>query len=264
MRLPTGFAQADLTDYWDRVADETYLYHGAYSTQVYFEQEKRLIQQFCSPLKGKTLLKTDLWNEAKNTRILRWVADQEAVVHGLDISVRVARQALASFHDREDKAFLTVADVRDIPYPDESFDFVYSMGTVEHFPDYEKAIREIYRVLKTGGTALIGVPNKFDIFLRPLQVFLLQKLGLYAFGYEKAFSKGELTRLLTRTNFKIRGQSSLLFMPGVLRMIDLFFSCHIPFLCGVSKALLAPFAFLYERFELFRRHGYLITLVVRK
>ncbi len=264
MMSESKFAQAELKSYWDRVAEETRLYHDAYSTRVYFEQEKRLIGEFCVSLRGKTLLKTDLWNEAKNTRILEWVAEQEAAVFGLDISTNVAKQALSVSGDGNGNASFIVADVRDIPCSDESFDYVYSMGTLEHFPDYETGVREIYRVLKTGGTAVIGVPNKFDCFLRPAQVFLLQKLGLYAFGYERAFSRRELVQLLTRNGFHVTAHSSLLFMPGFLRMMDLFFHCHAPALCRLSKVLLAPFAFLYEKSRLIRRYGYLLVLIVRK
>jgi SAM-dependent methyltransferase len=62
------------------------------------------------------------------------------------------------------------------------------MGTVEHFPEYRLVLEECCRVLKPGGKAIIGVPNKFDPFLRPLLVWFLNKLSLYAYGFEKSFS----------------------------------------------------------------------------
>ncbi|BDU51118.1 class I SAM-dependent methyltransferase [Haliovirga abyssi] len=51
-------------------------------------------------------------------------------------------------------------DARDLPYEDNSFDFVYSLGVIEHFPETQKAIEEHYRVCKPGGTILITVLNK--------------------------------------------------------------------------------------------------------
>ena len=46
-------------------------------------------------------------------------------------------------------------------------------------PNYEVAAREIFRVLKPRGTAIIGVPNKLDPFLRPLLSQLVAVVQLY-------------------------------------------------------------------------------------
>lgn len=47
--------------------------------------------------------------------------------------------------------------VLDIPFRDSSFDFVVCSGVIHHTPDPEKAINEIYRVLKPGGLAYISI-----------------------------------------------------------------------------------------------------------
>ena len=83
-----------------------------------------------------------------------------------------------------------IADVRTLPFVDESFDLIYSMGTIEHFDEYAEAARELFRVLRPGGRAIIGVPNKLDPFLRPLMVTLLNSLNLYGYGMEKSFTAG--------------------------------------------------------------------------
>jgi tocopherol O-methyltransferase len=49
-----------------------------------------------------------------------------------------------------------VADALDMPFADETFDFVWSMESGEHMPDKEKFIQECYRVLKPGGTFLMA------------------------------------------------------------------------------------------------------------
>ena len=63
------------------------------------------------------------------------------------------------------------------------------MGTIEHFDETERAVDEMARVLKPGGRAIIGVPNRHDPFLRPLFVTVLQAIGMYGYGYEKSYSR---------------------------------------------------------------------------
>lgn len=49
-------------------------------------------------------------------------------------------------------------DITDIQYPDETFDVIYCSHVLEHVPDDRKAMREFFRVLKTGGWAILLVP----------------------------------------------------------------------------------------------------------
>ena len=248
--------------FWGAVGATFPSLKGAASTQYYFECERMLHEQFFPRLKDLLLLKTDLWDEAKSTEILRWAAEQGARPVGVDIAfdtVQQARDVLAGH-----RPGCLVADIRALPFPTETFDLLYSMGTIEHFPDYEVAIRELFRVLKPGGTAIIGVPNKLDPFLRPLLVCLLNQLGLYAYGLEKSFTPRALRRLLESAGFRVTALTSLLFMPGWLRMLDLL--CHTRWrrLTPLTGWLVRPFAWLYRRVPVVRRHGYLIAAVVDK
>lgn len=49
-------------------------------------------------------------------------------------------------------------DVQNIPYDDNTFDYIIINHVLEHVPQDKKAISEIYRVLKPGGVAFISVP----------------------------------------------------------------------------------------------------------
>ncbi len=49
-----------------------------------------------------------------------------------------------------------VADALNMPFADQSFDFVWSMESGEHMPDKEQFLKECYRVLKVGGTFLMA------------------------------------------------------------------------------------------------------------
>jgi SAM-dependent methyltransferase len=49
-------------------------------------------------------------------------------------------------------------DITDIPYPDDSFDVLLCSHVLEHVSDDRSAMRELVRVLKPGGSALILIP----------------------------------------------------------------------------------------------------------
>ncbi|MGD8537850.1 MAG: class I SAM-dependent methyltransferase [Candidatus Aminicenantes bacterium] len=239
-------------------------FYDAPSTRYYFACERTLFESFFADLEGKKVFKTDLWDEAKNTRILKWAADQGAEAFALDISSPVVKSAQELFRGASKKHRFIVSDLRQIAYGDESFDYIYSMGTIEHFKEYRQALEEIYRVLKKGGRAIIGVPNKWDPFLRPVMVTFLYWLNLYSYGYEKSFSWGALERMLRDVGFETLERSGILFMPGSLRMLDLFVHVKWPKASPLLSPLIYPFAFLYRKFPYLRRHGYLIASVVQK
>jgi SAM-dependent methyltransferase len=250
-------------DFWAGVGERFPDLAGAASTRYYSDNEQRLFTEHFPVLKGLRILKTDLWDEAKNTRILAWASRQGARTYGVDISEPTVIQARSAF-DRGHCLKGTVGDVRELPFRNASFDAIYSMGTIEHFDETERAVHEMARVLKPGGRAIVGVPNRHDPFLRPLFVTVLQAAGLYGYGYEKSYSRRALKQLLEDAGLEVVNETAILFIPGWLRMLDL--ACHSwcrP-LAVVTGALVRPFAFLDRHVPAVRRHGYLLATVVTK
>jgi SAM-dependent methyltransferase len=256
-------AAATYRRFWARVGERFPDLGGAASTRYYADSEQRLFAEHFPPLAGLRLLKTDLWDEAKNTRILAWAAHRGARTFGIDISEPTVSQAKAAFA-RSTPLHATAADVRALPFRDASFDAIYSMGTIEHFDETELAVEEMVRVLKPGGCAIIGVPNRHDPFLRPLLATALQAVGLYAYGYEKSYSRLALREMLERAGLTVAAETAILFIPGGLRMLDL--ACHAwcrP-LSVVTAALVWPFVWLDRHVAVVRRHGYLLATVAVK
>ncbi|MEW6609060.1 MAG: class I SAM-dependent methyltransferase [bacterium] len=52
---------------------------------------------------------------------------------------------------RKDNIDLRVGDASNMEFPDDCFDSVFSFGVFHHIKDWQKAISEVYRVLKPGG-----------------------------------------------------------------------------------------------------------------
>ncbi len=50
------------------------------------------------------------------------------------------------------------ADICNLPFEDNSFDFIICNHVLEHIPDDTKAMQELYRVLALNGTAILQVP----------------------------------------------------------------------------------------------------------
>jgi len=49
-------------------------------------------------------------------------------------------------------------DITDIQFPDDSFDVIYCSHVLEHVPEDRKAMKELARVLKSSGWAILQVP----------------------------------------------------------------------------------------------------------
>jgi ubiquinone/menaquinone biosynthesis C-methylase UbiE len=56
-----------------------------------------------------------------------------------------------------------VADAEMLPFSDDSFDAVYSFGVLHHTPNTQKAVDEVYRVLKPGGRIIIMLYHRHSM-----------------------------------------------------------------------------------------------------
>jgi SAM-dependent methyltransferase len=62
-----------------------------------------------------------------------------------------------------------VADMRELPFGEDSFASVLSVQSIEHVPDPERVLSEVVRVLAPGGTAVFVTPNRLT-FARPDEI----------------------------------------------------------------------------------------------
>jgi len=93
--------------------------------------------------------------------ILRIVQAEGLSCAGIDISkeaVQLAQQKVNAA-----TCEVTIGDGEHLPFADASFDYVTAIGSLEHFCDIEKGIREIARVCRNDGKVCIVVPNSYGI-----------------------------------------------------------------------------------------------------
>ena len=84
-------------------------------------------------------------------------------VTGIDLT-DIAIETVRSRFAREglDGTF-EIGDAEALHFPDEHFDYVYSFGVLHHVADTERAVREVWRVLKMGGEARIMLYHRHSL-----------------------------------------------------------------------------------------------------
>lgn len=93
------------------------------------------------------------FGDGRWTKLLR---EKGIDVNGIDILESAALRL------KEEGLSPVVADARDLPFKEDTFDLTYSFGVVEHFEDTEKAIEEHVRVTRARGRIVITVPYLFS------------------------------------------------------------------------------------------------------
>jgi len=54
------------------------------------------------------------------------------------------------------------ADICNLPFKENEYDFILCNHVLEHIPNDTKAMQELFRVLKPGGTAILQIPQELD------------------------------------------------------------------------------------------------------
>ncbi len=83
---------------------------------------------------------------------------------GLDLSFRMLNEARRRF------ALCVQGDSLHLPFPDRSFDLVFARSLLHHLSDPAQGVREISRVLKSGGRAVFADTNRSIISALPRKI----------------------------------------------------------------------------------------------
>lgn len=95
-----------------------------------------------------------LWDKFKGANILHFAPEKS--LSGIITSKKPARWVRADLF-RQDHD-LEKIDIQSIPYDNDTFDIVIANHVLEHVSDDGAALRELYRVLKPSGLAVIQTP----------------------------------------------------------------------------------------------------------
>jgi ubiquinone/menaquinone biosynthesis C-methylase UbiE/uncharacterized protein YbaR (Trm112 family) len=151
----------------------------------------------------------------------REIAKDCSVVIGVDIcesSLEIAKKLL---DERNISNYLLLkADILDMPIKNESIDLLYGGGVIEHFPDTQKSVNEIYRVLSPGGVSYNTVPwlnigaltyrqvwgniPNFPVLKQAAEFIHMKVLGgrHMLYGYEFSFPISKMRKIHAKAGFK--------------------------------------------------------------
>jgi SAM-dependent methyltransferase len=114
------------------------------------------LQNALVPLRGvqvKRMLDVGCGFGGLSMLVSEWVQAEE--VHGLDIDEAVLEEA----RGKGVRAVQHDVARSSMPYADEYFDLVITLGMMDYLPAFDGMIREMHRLISPGGHVLIALPN---------------------------------------------------------------------------------------------------------
>lgn len=118
--------------------------------------ESELILEFVRPYRGDTILDAGCGTGVFTLDILA----SGARVVGLDISYPMLVRAKTKLHGYP--FFPVWGDILSLPFPAETFDKVVSITAIEFIEDGKRAVAEMFRVAKSGGTVVVAHLNSLS------------------------------------------------------------------------------------------------------
>jgi SAM-dependent methyltransferase len=165
-------------------------------------EEYRIMRPYLARVRGGTLLDG-------GCGLGEWVLyfdGQGYKTYGVDISCRT----IAALNQRFPTHHFLCSDIRQLQFPDQTFDIYFSWGVFEHFETgLGDCITEAYRVLRPGGYLFISVPfQNWRHILRDLRLANLTEMDQPSLKGNNAtmrFYQWRLTRPELHRELVIRG-----------------------------------------------------------
>jgi SAM-dependent methyltransferase len=177
----------------------------------------RWLERVAADLRGKRILKTDLFDEAFGDGLTEWFDARGNDVIACDLAFSTASGAARKEH----RVITAVADVRRLPFAGSTFDAVFSDSTLDHFhteAEILQSLRELGRVLRPGGALLLTMDNPWNpiVWARNLRPGLWRRLGLVPYMVGATCGARRLGQLLATAGFEVSATGTIMHSPRVL------------------------------------------------
>jgi SAM-dependent methyltransferase len=164
------------------------------------------------------VLKTDLFDEMCGKGSFSLFSSRTNQFLGIDISHATIRAARSNHADLTGIA----ADVRRLPFDDNTFDLIISNSTLDHFEKHEaisESLIEIFRVLRQDGELILTMDNLMNpvIALRNgLPYRIVKRLHLTPYYVGATLGPQGLCNQIVRTGFTVIKMDAVLHCPRAL------------------------------------------------
>jgi len=109
------------------------------------------------------------------------------------VGVDIGQNLLAICRRRNAAVHVARSDAARLPFADQSFDVVLSMGLIEHFRDPVPILAEFTRLVRSGGVLILETPNALNLVFSLYKIVHRKQLA-----WERWLGPWNLTRLLER------------------------------------------------------------------
>lgn len=170
---------------------------------------------------------------------------ERALAAGLECyGVDISNQAVALARKRAPRCAIEIGNAEDLPWPDEFFDYVTVLGSLEHFVAPERALKEIHRVLQPKGRSNFVLPNSGYLWDR-LKIALGQgRLSESTQAIGRVANVSEWKNLLTAGGFAVVRITPIPDAPNGVSLRSVVLGVTNPF---IPSSLAYQWAFVCEK-----------------
>lgn len=161
------------TNYWDNVYNENDTASGrSLIQQVNMNYRSITAIKFIDKFAGNRALEV-LDAGCGTGHLMESIIKMGHTVKGVDISEKMVEASNSKISLPEGVPACLMAPVERLPFEEETFDAVTCLGVVEYLLEPETGIKEMARVLKSGGLLVVSAPNliKLQYLLDPYYYF---------------------------------------------------------------------------------------------
>ncbi len=180
------------------------------------EVHTELARRWSKGLNAQTVLKTDLFEEAfGHDSVLLEIAPEARHATGIDIAEGTVAKARRRF-SRAGFYFVT-GDVRRLPFPDNTFDLVFSNSTLDHFQtvsEVHASLHELVRVNRPGGLIIVTLDNPSNPLYYPLRTATQRGWTPFALGC--TLSDKQLNASLEQCGMEVLANDWLIHNPRLI------------------------------------------------
>jgi SAM-dependent methyltransferase len=174
--------------------DKCHKHYALSSGRIIFEQQDSSVQEdplekFKDKLKNYTKLYiflqeliSPVYISKKNLKqMIRTIESDNSIGLNIGSGVTSYSTRIVNFDKQTFKNVDIVGDLYNLPFADNSFDYIFSIYVLEHIAYPQAAINEMYRVLKPGGICYAFIPFIQGFHASPHDYVRLTKSGVESY-----------------------------------------------------------------------------------